>query len=280
MKSLIVSGDSNADKRFRSACYPALDTSWPKWPELLGEKLNMKTFNTALGGAGNEYIFSRLQAAIMNTEDKSQIGLVVAGWSQCHRLDWQNEHDNTVFGWKNQRVAEHGNLIGWMRKTLRYQLALKVMCDAFDIPYIQFQIIHPYSSFIEGLQPTEDQIMFGGKKMNVDREEYPGDKSEDLKKLVSVILAYDKHLGQDGKFIGWPVSNRYHALRSKIDKDGNDLGFDVLTKLWWAGVTRDERLKYIIDELDVHPNAKGQERIADFLEKEIEKIYGKKNITS
>ncbi len=42
MKYLICSGDSFTDKIWRSNCNPEIDTSWPKWPELLGKKLNMK----------------------------------------------------------------------------------------------------------------------------------------------------------------------------------------------------------------------------------------------
>ena len=42
MKKLIVSGCSYTAKEFLSSAYPDLDTSWPKWPELLGKKLNMK----------------------------------------------------------------------------------------------------------------------------------------------------------------------------------------------------------------------------------------------
>ena len=275
MKILIAGGDSNADKRFRSTAYPSLDTSWPKWPELLSEKLNMRTCNTARGGAGNEYIFSRLQSEIMHIEDKSQIGLVVAGWTQCHRQDWQLDSGNTVFSWASQRVHDHGHLIGWMRKTLRYQLALKIMCDAFNIPLIQFHMIHPYDDYIHGLQPVEADLMFGGKKLDEDREKYPGNYEKDMNKLVSVILAYDKHLGQDGKFIGWPVSNKWQRLYSKVDEDGNDLGFPLDYHLWWEKRLEDRGyLEYVISDLDVHPSTKGQLLITEFLHGELEKIYG------
>jgi len=40
-KILLVSGDSFSDKNFSTMIHPELDTSWPKWPELLADKLNM-----------------------------------------------------------------------------------------------------------------------------------------------------------------------------------------------------------------------------------------------
>ena len=81
-KILIVSGDSFSDKDFRTFIHPELDTSWPKWPELLAKKLDMECINLAKSGAGNDYIYESLLETIQDT-DKNRIGLVIAGWSQC-----------------------------------------------------------------------------------------------------------------------------------------------------------------------------------------------------
>ena len=88
MKYLIVSGDSYTDNDFRSSCYPDMDVSWPKWPELLGKKLNMKVINLAQAGSGNDYIYSRLLDTIQEIP-KEEIGLVIAAWSQAMRQDYQ-----------------------------------------------------------------------------------------------------------------------------------------------------------------------------------------------
>ena len=42
MKKLIVSGCSWGDKNFYSQFHPEMDCDWPKWPQLLAEKLNME----------------------------------------------------------------------------------------------------------------------------------------------------------------------------------------------------------------------------------------------
>ena len=59
-KILLVSGCSYTDKDFASEYHPDFDTSWPKWPELVAEKLDMNCVNLAKMGAGNEYIYSSL----------------------------------------------------------------------------------------------------------------------------------------------------------------------------------------------------------------------------
>ena len=67
MKKLIVVGDSYSDplsisygpkiKRVHdgSKIKSILETNFPLWPTILGEKLGMETINLAQGGTGNEY---------------------------------------------------------------------------------------------------------------------------------------------------------------------------------------------------------------------------------
>ena len=90
-KLLICSGDSFTDPHYRSISHPEIDTSWPKWPEVLAKKLDMRLINLGRSGSGNEYIYSSIQDTIESIEDKSQIGLVIAGWSQCFRIDFEKD---------------------------------------------------------------------------------------------------------------------------------------------------------------------------------------------
>jgi len=96
-KYLIVSGDSFVDRNFRSAAHPEMDVSWPMWPELLAEKLDMRLINLGKSGQGNEYIYSALQDTIEEFKDKNQIGMVVVGWSQCFRKDYQDGGGEMVY---------------------------------------------------------------------------------------------------------------------------------------------------------------------------------------
>jgi hypothetical protein len=67
-KILIAGGDSFTDKNYKSHIHPEIDTSWPKWPELLAEKLDMKCINVAKSGYGNDYIYESVLETIANTE--------------------------------------------------------------------------------------------------------------------------------------------------------------------------------------------------------------------
>lgn len=142
-KYLIVSGDSFTDKNMRSAAYPDMDTSWPKWPELLGKKLNMEVINLAYSGSGNEYIFSTLQDCVMDIP-KERIGLVVAAWSQAQRRDFQTGYKNGTRSWGQERVDSCGDLMYFTRRSLRYFLAFQHMCERYDLPYFQTQMIDLY----------------------------------------------------------------------------------------------------------------------------------------
>jgi len=111
-KILIVGGDSFSDKDFRTFIHPELDTSWPKWPELLAKKLDMECINLAKSGAGNDYIYESLLETIQDT-DKNRIGLVIAGWSQCQRRSWQESKDliSSLFGREYETSAAMTRLV-------------------------------------------------------------------------------------------------------------------------------------------------------------------------
>jgi len=262
MKKLIVSGDSFTDPRFRSTAYPDMDTSWPKWPELLGKKLNMRVINLGRGGSGNEYIYSTLQDAIMNTP-KDEIGMVIAGWSQAQRKDYQTSshnieaktwhgvtpENNDRYSWNEHRVNPDGDLVSWVRKSLRHYYGLQVLCERYDIPYVQFQMIDLYKDYIDGIMPTEHEIMFEGKDSYADRETYPGDKKADEEKIMQIIIEHESHI-DTSKFIGWPITRTL---------GGWPMNRGVM------GWNQIEEEPYVIDEIDNHPNAAGQELITKYI---------------
>ena len=59
-KILLVAGCSYSNERFTSIHHPELDVSWPKWPQLLADRLDMELINLSESGAGQEYIYSNL----------------------------------------------------------------------------------------------------------------------------------------------------------------------------------------------------------------------------
>ena len=248
MKYLIVSGDSYTDNDFRSSCYPDMDVSWPKWPELLGKKLNMKVINLAQAGSGNDYIYSRLLDTIQEIP-KEEIGLVIAAWSQAMRQDYQTGELNNKLSWRNNRMLADGDLLYWVRRSLRIYSSFEILCQRYDLPYMQFQKIDLYKDYIDGLPPTEQEIIEDGKDFYTDRLTYPGDKEQDEINIMKLIMNYDKHL-DTSKFMGWPITRTLGGW----PVNRGVMGWNVI-----------EEEPYVIDETDNHPNAKGQELIAEYI---------------
>src|SRR6056300_1060816 len=163
-KKLIVSGCSFTDKNFQSLSAPDVDCSFPKWPELLAEKLNMDCINLGANGAGNNYIYSTLLEEITRTP-KDEIGLVLAAWSQVNREDYQvyartqpifshqdNFHKNMV--WRNMRIGRRGDLFYWLKDTLRNYISFQNLCKLHNLQYKQFQMIDSFEAYLNGLSKT------------------------------------------------------------------------------------------------------------------------------
>ena len=211
MKYLIVSGDSNTDHNFRSVSRPAQDFSYKKWPELLAEKLGMKCINVANCGSGNEFIYTTIRNEIVKIKDKSEIGLVIAAWSQAPRKDYK-EGTN----WTALRVDPHGNLPFWVEKSLGHYLDFEILCERYNIPYVHFQMIELFEHYLQGLWPSEKEV-YEGADPNV-QSKYPRNKIKDEKTILDNIMNYETKL-DTSKFMGWPPVQQLGGWRFKDQLD-------------------------------------------------------------
>ena len=248
MKKLIVSGDSNTDLSFRSVFHPEMDFSYKKWPQHLAEHLGMELVCLGKMGKGNQYIYHSLFDEIIKTP-KDEIGLVVAGWSQAMRKDWQ-EDDR----WVSTQVEQDGDLLSWVNKSLRHFISFQILCEKYDLPYIHFQMTDLFEAYLGGLQAS-DEPDWGLPHF----QPYPGDKRKDEEKILNRIFEYYKHINN---FVGWPGLRKPYA-------DAGFGGFNVLEKL--MGPTFDAQMEsgFQISEEDDHPNEAGHKAIADLLIKEL-----------
>ena len=257
MKYLIVSGDSNTTDDFDSLSHPDMDFSYVKWPALLGRKLGMKVINVARSAHGNEYIYSTLRDEIVKIEDKSQIGLVIAAWSQAPRKDYrvfnteykgEDKLGYLAYGlrnpWAAVRINPHGNLPGWVKKSLGHYLDFQILCERYNIPYVQFQMIELYEHYLYGLLPSQTDVYFGAKAGV--RAKYPGDRIRDEGTIIKMMLEYEKKLNTS-KFMGWPPVRKLGGWRFK---DRLDLWSNKISPLR-------------VSRIDNHPNGEGHIAISD-----------------
>ena len=232
-KILLTSGCSFTDRNFESDFHPDMDTRWPMWPELLSKKLDMDCINLGQSGAGNEYIYSTLLDEIAKRDN---IGLVIAGWTQSQRKDWcRKGRWNNNSDYCNKTVNTFGNndMYAYVDKSLRYYYSLQQVCKSEKIPLKQFQMLHLFRGY------TYDPIK-GLKK----------EKTEKRKELLEHIHNSSYFNKIDDNFLGWPTDTSL---------GGYNIKQEVLN-----GYTK-EALKNNVSKRDSHPNAKGQEMIAEFL---------------
>ena len=119
MKKLVVSGCSWGDLDFFSQFHPDMDCSWPKWPNIVAEKMNMEPVNLCKSGAGNEYIYSSISDYLQETPH-DEIGYVIAAWSTAPRRCYKVRDR-----WINDRQDLRGDLPYWIERSIRTKYAFQ-----------------------------------------------------------------------------------------------------------------------------------------------------------
>ena len=216
---------------------------FPFWPQMLAKKLDMKLFNYAQCGFGNDGIHSTFVDEISN---KNDIGLVVIMWSEFLRIGYEVEkrspfNFNQKFEWfkinlgagdknpefrgKQIEVNNTFNKYGLLspgsllKKSLRYFYSVQNICENLNIPFIQ----------IMGMPPCKIEM-----------------ENEFCRSIIKSPL-FDKF--NKDTFIGWPIFPEIE-------------GFSCGSKLYEIDANRE---KYFINYNNVHPNLDGQKFIFNML---------------
>ena len=86
MKTLLAVGCSFTNKEYQSREHPEMDCSWPKWPEVLGNRLGYKVVNLGRNGGSNDSILRSAQDYMI----ENKVDMVCALWTEPFRF---NIHD-------------------------------------------------------------------------------------------------------------------------------------------------------------------------------------------
>jgi len=232
-KILLVSGCSFTTKNFTSIFHPDMICDWPKWPEILGEKLNMDVINLGQSGSGNEYIFSSLIDAMANM-NREEIGLVIPAWSQCLRRDWIEGNFRL-----NMTISDKGDLRYHVNKSMRYYYLFQFYCETNSIPYKQLQMIE----FIRKGNARKEKLRQSILDRNLDNDYENGPS------YIKNSIYYDKIKSKN--FIGYPMKRELG-------------GFPIQDRVTDF---RKKELEYIfrLSKEDAHPSKIGHEMIAEYL---------------
>ena len=268
MKKLIVSGCSWGDPHFLSAQHPTMDTDWPKWPEILAEKLNMEPVNLCKSGMGNEYIYSSLSDYLTEI-DTDKVGHVLAAWSSAPRRDFEltntfgseskNEIKHDVTRWNNIRTDSKGDLRYWIKKSIRYQFAFQNLMQHYKTKvadqalfYNQFQMISLIKGHIWEI---------------INAVDYSSLNENDLQARLYKFQKFAELHKQGTDYVRKTLNKEFVKTikQSKYKFNDTFLGWPPDDRL--GGYSMEDFLpnEYRISEYDRHPNAKGQEKIAEVL---------------
>lgn len=249
-KTLLVAGDSFTDQR----CHSYEGTGIVTWPRLLATKLDMNLACVAQAGAGNEQIYSSV-LDWLTTHGSDNVGLVIAAWSKSERIDWEkNLTDDRGENphWSNTRVSPKGNDFYFIRKSVRNFYNFQMLCEYFDIPYKQFQMISFICDYVWEHYPKPD---------------FQKQRSKCIKTLWE-SPQFDSINGNN--FIGWPIFGEEdgfvvadkqvhiewkaeHKLASEKEASG------------FYNSAKDRDLTNVISSMDPHPNQNGHNNLAEFV---------------
>ena len=236
MKTLLALGCSFTNENWFSKIHPEIDCSFPKWPAIVGDKLGYNVINLSTNGNSNDAIFKTCQDYLVN----NKVDMVCVLWTQSTRL---NVHDMNNINWgvsddKDRKrqfkifnidnferiVKDKENIMKLANEQLRNIYMLDQLCTYKNIPAYHMQ---GCKSFI----PDDDE---GWEKRH--RNYYN----------AFIHSKYFKILENSSERIwGWPFYK--------------ELGGVSITDYFYYNGKQD----YIISEKDSHPNAKGQQTIAD-----------------
>ena len=271
-KYLIVSGCSWADPEQYSEDPKVSNDivkNYYRWPNILADKLNMKLINFGKYASGNEYICSSLIDNIlaMSEDERSNIGLVIAAWSEAKRTDFEfkkNDNDYYVKNLFENKYKEYrynkkyiwdsvlytdplrGDMFYRVKQSIRYMYMLQTFLKHNNIPYKMVQSVP-----LEKLPNLGTEFNLGLAFGTSQRSLQGAKEVEDIfKQQVADELSQFPiyNLIDKNNFISWPILNS--SLYKKLDR-----AKDFISNL---NVKTDGRQ-------DNHPNQSGHNKISNII---------------
>ena len=266
-KYILAAGCSFTDKDFWSPEMGAdFDCSWPKWPEMLGEYLDLDVKNIGLCGVSNDYITSQVIQNILR--DRDNIELVVIGWTEIQRFGLYDAHrfnpmTALAHPEKNDFVVPHQKSAIPLYK---YLFGDNLVDKHFEVDnsnnlYVQ-QVTYWFKQML--------QIQELCKAFNIKFIMSSLCGSIRLAKYNQIQRSFEREMTWTE--IQWHIMYGRIKELYELDKD-HYIGYPFMKGLhgWqFHDIIKNEDM---ISDRDTHPNANGQELIARYYYEQYAKVY-------
>ena len=272
-KYLIVSGCSWADPHTDSEdprVSHDIVKGYNRWFNILADKLDMQLINFGKYASGNEYICSSLidNISAMGEKKRSNIGLVIAAWSEAKRTDFewkQNENDYYVKNLFEHKYKEYrynpkyiwdsilytdplrGDMFYRVKQSIRYMYMLQTFLKHNNIPYKMVQ-----ATPLQKLTYMDTEYNLGLTLGTPQRslksfKDIESEIDEQLAEELSQFPVYN--LIDTNNFISWPILTS--SLYDKLDPEK-----DFITNLM------EKKSDF---RQDNHPNQSGHNKISNII---------------
>ena len=257
--------------------------SFPAWPTVLAEKLDMDCVNLGKSGAGNDQILARTVDTVIFADgvariNKKDIGLVVLMWSEWQRLGFQQSPSDWNHWWHIQPMRHNlppSNTKSVYKLTINdwapylfaaqnpHHITQHTFRNFIHAEKILQGIPHLYVQGCLGITwynlKTLKNIDCGENTENAHLSFYDVNNSRKEVAKEMIRSPYFNYLENNisKHFIGWPIMPEIGGY--SID--------DIFDKIDEA------RLKFRISKKDTHPNDAGHKFMAQEIYNAYKKIY-------
>jgi hypothetical protein len=272
-KTLVASGCSFTDQNFYSPEYPEIDCTFPKWPEIVGKKLDLNVVNLAKSGECNDTILDDTIRYI--NKHSKDVHTVMIGWTEWDRINFfghmykpthlayyaWNEKQSTQDPDYVQKVEDNWNPLGSFLDRYKEQ-GIDLLKESLtrnqyreDVVQAQYDRIVQLSLVCKGL----------GIKLITYQLLCPVDIARYLKFLDLDRSEFSHQLNLYAK-------EMMKAYQESPIKDKNHIGFPYLQSIggsFYVGTPSNQ-----MGPNDGHPNAQGHEKIAQAFLRRYKQLYG------
>lgn len=250
MGFILASGCSFTDPNFISR-EPGIDVSYPKWPEILGKRLNKKVINLGKSGVSNDKIATGVIQKLI--KDFDIIDLVCVGWTQPERYTVWDDYNLNANNVRYSKGFLGANTLDIKSKDF-YDLMWNDLLDK-NVSFRRSPLTAMRDNFYKNVLLVQNMC----ELLNIDLVH--GFVCGNLE--IRRFNWLEKHYGKELQYNEREWARIMSEPAEFYEIDGNKFfGYPILNALGGYNISK-ELNNYRISKQDAHPNKEGHEFIAE-----------------